>query len=268
MSDAVLKPSTQYATRSRFYVWMSGVCLAIAILGFMPSYFVPMVTGGFIGLPLMHIHGLILYSWMILFFAQTWLVATGRTPSHRTWGMLGISIVTAMVFMTLTLSASQIAMASLPGQPHGLARAMRTFKWVSVGGMIFVAATFALAIVNIRKPDVHKRLILLMTISMLGAPIARWFIFFFAPASDAALHINDPLPYLEVPPIFVAIPPMIVSDILLFIAIFHDWRTIGRVHPVYLIGGGVLLLYQVTLVPAANSGAWQAAATWLGSLAG
>ncbi|KCZ60932.1 hypothetical protein [Hyphomonas chukchiensis] len=268
MTEAVWNGSTKAATRPQFYVWMAGACLAIAVLGFAPTYALPLATGKFFGPPLIHVHAAILYTWMIYFFVQSSLVARGQVLAHRTWGMLGISIVTAMVFMTLTVSAIQIAQASLPGQPEGLAHNMRAFKWISVGGMLFIATVFTLAIVSLRKPEVHKRLIVLMTISMLGAPIARWFIFFLAPASDAAAHVNDPLPYMEVPPVFVALPPSLIGDLLLVVAMVYDWRTRGRPHQVYLIGGAALLLLQLTSVPVSQSAPWQAAAAWLGSIAG
>ena len=40
---------------------------------------------------------------------------------------------------------------------------------------------FTLAIVNIKRPETHKRLIVLTIVSMLAAPIARWFLTFLAP---------------------------------------------------------------------------------------
>lgn len=49
-----------------------------------------------------------------------------------------------------------------------------SFTWVQVGGMLFFGGAFAAAIANVRTPEVHKRLMLLATISLLDAPIARW----------------------------------------------------------------------------------------------
>jgi hypothetical protein len=253
----------------KFYVGMSAACLAVAVLGFMPSYFVPMAKGAFHGEPILHVHGLIMFSWVLFFFIQTLLVARGKVLAHRTWGVLGVSIYTAMVFLTMAIVSLRIAQASLPGQPAGLAHDMRAFEWISVGGVLIGIPTFVLAIVFVKRPEIHKRLMLLFTIGLLGAPIARWFLFFLAPPAD--LHAPPwpaGLPHVGAPPVFVGIPPSLVADLLLVVAIVYDWRTRGRPHPVYLWGGGVGLLFLATLVPVAESPAWQWVATALGHLAG
>jgi len=203
------------------------------------------------------------------FLAQTWLVASGRTIAHRTWGMLGVAIVTAMAFIVTAVVSLRIAQASLPGQPAGVAHQVKAFAWVSISGLLFILPVFVLAIVNLRKPEVHKRLIVLMTISMLGAPIARWFLTFLAPPPDP----NAPpwpagLPEVSAPPVFVSIAPGLLGDLLLVAAMIYDWRTRGRPHSVYVIGGAILLLVQLTVVPVSESPLWQAVAGAIGRLAG
>jgi hypothetical protein len=253
----------------KFYVWMSAACLAIAVLGFMPSYFVPMATGAFQGEPIVHIHGMILFSWVLFFFIQTLLVARGNVLAHRTWGVLGVSIYTAMVFMIMAVVSLRIAQASLPGQPAGVAHDMRAFEWTSVGGVLIGMPAFVLAIVYVKRPEIHKRLMLLFTIGLLGAPIARWFRFFLAPAADPNGPMLPPgLPHVSSPPVFFGIPPVLVADLLLVAAIVYDWRTRGRPHPVYVWGGAAGLVFLGTLVPVAESPAWQWIAAALGHLTG
>ena len=48
----------------------------------------------------------------------------------------------------------------------------------------------------------------------------------------------------------------------------HDWRTRGRPHAVYVIGGSALLLLELTAVPVSDTQAWQSVATAIGHLAG
>jgi hypothetical protein len=269
MAEAVMIARTKSVSSRRFYVWMAATCFAIAVLGFMPTYFVPILHGQFNAPPIVHIHGAVLFSWVAFFFMQTWLVASGRTLDHRTWGVLGVSIATAMVFIVTAVVSMRIAQASLPGQPAGLAHDVRAFAWVSMGGLVFIVPVFVLAIVNIRRSEIHKRLMLLMTISMLPAPIARWFLVLMAPPADPNAPLPPVgLPVIAVPPVFVSIPPSLVADLLVIAAIVYDWRTRGRPHPVYLIGGAILLLIQMTAVPVSNSPAWQAIAAALGRLAG
>ncbi|MDZ4761178.1 MAG: hypothetical protein SGJ21_08920 [Alphaproteobacteria bacterium] len=240
-----------------FYAWMALACMAVAVLGFMPTYFMPMVQGRFAAPPIVHIHGMLFFSWTVLFCVQTWLVASGGTLAHRSWGLLGISIVTAMVFMTLAVVVEGINRS----EAQGFGFEKRAFAWIQVSGMAFFGTVFTLAIVNLRKADVHKRLMLLATISLLDAPIARWFLTVLAPPPPAE-------GFAPPPPVFVSVPPAIVADLLLVAAIVYDWRTRGRPHPVYLVGGACLLALQLTRVPVSSTAAWQAIAGWIGAIGG
>lgn len=263
MSDAVMGGRAP----RRFYLGMAASCLAIAVLGFMPTYFVPMARGAFRAEPVVHLHGLILFSWMLYFCTQTWLVAQGRILAHRSWGLLGVSLITAMTFAVVAVVSLRIAQAQLPGQPNGVAHAVRAFSWVSISTILFIVPVFILAIVKLRNTETHKRLILLVTIAMLGAPIARWFLTFLAPPAPAPVVLPG-LPSVSAPPISVTIAPALIGDLLLPVAMHHDWRTRGTVHPVYVIGGAIMVLTQVTVVPIADSPIWQAIATAIGHLAG
>ncbi len=233
--------------------WRRLAWLITPWLGFLPSYFVPMARGTFQGEPIIHVHGMIMFSWLLFFFIQTLLVARGKVLAHRTWGVLGVSIYTAMVFLTMAIVSMRIAQASLPGQPAGIAHDMRAFEWISVGAFVLGIPTFVLAIVYVKRPEIHKRLMLLVNIGLLGAPIARWFKFFLAPpVSHIAVSWPAGLPHVSTPPVFFGIPPSLVADIPLIVAIIYDWRTRGRPHPVYLWGGAAGLLFLATLVPVAR----------------
>lgn len=79
--------------------------------------------------------------------------------------------------------------------------------------------------------------------------LAQIFLTFFAPPGAVG-----PPP----PPPFVAVAPSLVADLFIVAAMIHDWRTCGKPHQVYVIGGAILLAQQVLLVPIA------ATATWIG----
>lgn len=263
-------PSGATAVPGRwFYVWMSGACLAVAVLGFAPTYFLPLAQGAFDAPPIIHIHGIVLFSWMAFFCLQSWRVATGDIRGHRAWGVLGVAIATAMVFVVTAVVSLRIQQANLAGQPAGLAHDVRAFGWVSFGVLLFFTPAFGLAIANIPRPEVHKRLMLLATTSMLGAPIARWFAVLLAPPADPhAPPWPAGLPDVTPAPISVALQPHLVGDLLLVAALLYDWRTRRRPHWVYVAGGAILLLIQVTTEPVSQSAAWQAIATAIGRLNG
>jgi len=236
-----------------FYVWMAGVCVLIAFGGFIPTYWAKLASGTFKGMPILHIHGMLFFAWTLFFLAQTTLVATGRTPNHRSWGMAGISLATAMGFTVVLAAINSIRMA----ESIGMGDVARRFTIVSLSGLVMFAAFLALAIANVHRKELHKRFMLLAMIPLMHAAMARVFMTAFAPA-DA----KGP------PPVFVSIPPGLFVDLLIVAAIIHDWRRRGRPHPVYLGGGAILVVVQLLSVPISTTPTWMAIAKWVESLAG
>lgn len=47
---------------------MAWVFLAVGVLGFAPTYWVPMLRGSLQVEPLTHIHALLFYGWLVLFW--------------------------------------------------------------------------------------------------------------------------------------------------------------------------------------------------------
>jgi hypothetical protein len=262
MAEAVMGAGAGEGASRRFYMWMAASCFLIAVIGFLPTYWMPLAKGAFKAEPMVHIHGLLMFGWVTFFFTQTWLVAQGRVLTHRTWGMLGISIITGIAFIVPTIISLRLAQAATPGEPAQAVHDARAFTWVTIGGLMFLLSTFTLAIVKLKDSETHKRLILLTTISMLGAPIARWFIFGAPPAPPWPAG----LPNISSPPMIIAIIASLLGDILLGVAVVYDLRTRGKVHPVYLIGGAVMLTLHLTQSLVGNSAAWQSVAVAIGKL--
>jgi hypothetical protein len=236
-----------------FYLWMAGAFLLIAFGGFTPTYWAKVAAGTFHAEPIIHIHGMLLFTWTCFFFFQTALVASGRTLDHRAWGLAGISLFSIMMFSILVGEATVLKRE----EALGFGDAARRFAAVTLCAWPLMAAIFTLAIVNIRKPQVHKRLMLLLMVGIMTPALARIFLTLFAPPG-----VGGP------PPPFVSIPPGLVADLLLVVAIVHDWRTRGRPHPVYIYGGLVLVAEQVLAVPLAATAAWMNIAKAFQSLAG
>ena len=141
----------------------------------------------------------------------------------------------------------------------GMGDAARRFAAVTLCAWPWLIGVFALAIVNIRRPQVHKRLMTLLMIGMMTPAIARVFLTFLAPAGAASAGP---------PPPFVSLPPALVADLFIVVAMVHDWRTRGRPHPVYVYGGAVLLAQQMLTVPFAATPTWMGIAKAFESLAG
>ncbi len=248
-----LRPGARPAGRPTFYAWMGGIFVLIAFTGFIPTYWAKLASGTFGGAPILHLHGAIFFTWTLFFFVQTLLVATGRTPDHRSWGLAGISLATAMVFTIVLASINAMRVAGA----IGMADEARRFAYVPLTGAVLFSGFVGTAIVWVKRAEIHKRLMLLAMIPLMHAAFARLFAAAFAPA-DA----KGP------PPVFVSVPPGLMMDLLIVAAMVYDWRTRGRPHPVYWIGGALLLADQTLAVPLSATSTWMAIATWVQSLAG
>lgn len=228
---------------TNFYFYMALACMAVAFLGFAPTYWLPLASRSFAASPVVHFHGLLFFSWTLYFVFQSWLAASGKVAWHRSLGMIGISFATAMTIFGFLATVDVMKRAAASGQTDaGIA-----FAIVPLGGIAFFAVTVALAIGAIRRPEVHKRLMLLAAISLLDAAVARWFLTFLAPPGPAGP-----------PPVFVTIPPAFVAYLLLVVAIVFDWRTRGRPHPVYVYGGIALIAVKLLNLPISTSSPWHA----------
>lgn len=235
-----------------FYFYMALSCMAVAFLGFAPTYWLPLASGSFPSLPVIHFHGMLFFTWTLYFAFQTWLAASGRIARHRTIGMIGVSLATAMTILGFLATVSAMKRSAA----LGLTDAGIAFAIVPLGGIVFFAVIFTVAIANTRRPETHKRLMLLAAISILDAAVARWFLTFLAPP-------GPPGP----PPVEVTIVPAFVAYLLLAVAIVFDWRTRGRPHPVYIYGGAALVAVKLLNWPISATPAWHSFAGGILALA-
>src|SRR5438445_8483203 len=224
-----------------FYFYMALACTAVAFLGFAPTYWLPLAKRSFSASPVVHFHGLLFFAWTIFFAFQTWLAASGKITRHRTIGMIGVSMATAMTIFGFLVAVNAMKRSAAIGQTNeGIA-----FAIVPLSGILFFAVVFILAVAAVKRLETHKRLMLLASISLLDAAVARWFLTFLA----------RPGP-LGPPPVPVTIPPAFVAYLLLVVAIIHDWRTRGRPHPVYVYGGAALIAVKLLNWPISASSIW------------
>lgn len=242
------------AGSDRFYVRMAAACVAVAFIGFAPTYWLPVTRGTLAVPPITHLHALLFYSWTLLFLRQTWLAAEGEVTRHREWGVAGVALATAMLFVGLGMSITSLKHSTAAG----FGDAARAFSIVSISAITLFAVMFAVAVLNVRKPEIHKRLMLVATISLLQAAVGRWFLLFLAPARPAGA-VGPVSP----PPVFVTVMPGLVVDLLIVAAMIHDRRTTGRVHRVYWIAGACVVAVQVLRVPVSTTAAWTQVTHWL-----
>lgn len=240
---------------SKFYVVMAWVFVAVAFGGFFGTYWLQLANGTFrAGSPLLHLHGLLFSAWTLFFVSQTTLVANRKLRSHRSWGLLGISLATAMVFlgMAVAIAGTQERIGA------GYGNAARAFFIVPVTAILPFGAFVAAAVANVRRPEWHKRFMLVATVSVLQAAVAR---FFFLAATGGGPGMRPGL--APPPPVERALTGAFATDLLIVAAMVHDWREDGRVHPAYWWGLGIMLAVQLGRTPFAYTEAWYRTADFL-----
>ena len=235
------------AGKPRFFVNASAACLAIGIIGFAPTYWVPLFAGRLDIAPLSHIHALLFYGWLVLFLRQSQLAASGSIARHRELGVAGVALATAMCFAGLGMAVTGIKQ----GDAAGFGQEARAFAIVPLTGIDLFAVLFIVALLNVARPAIHKRLMLVNTAALLQAAVGRLFLMFIVPLPSTG---GGPL---RPPPVAVTIIAALIVDLLIVWGMVHDRRTQGRVHPAYWIAGGAVLAVQLLRVPVSTTQAWQ-----------
>lgn len=219
----------------KFYVTMAAIFVAIAFSGFFMTYWVQVAQGTFTGSAMLHLHGLLFSAWTLFFLSQAIMMANGRYRSHRKWGLLGISLATAMLFVGLAVALQGLQARLDAG--HG--EAARAFAIVPISGIILFGGLVTAAIANLRRPEWHKRLMLVASAGILQAAIARFFL--LAATGGVAVRPGAGPPM----PVERSLMPGMVVLALVVAAMIHDRRTHGRVHPAYWWGFGAMVAVQV-----------------------
>jgi hypothetical protein len=251
---AVSRSGARAVRTGSLHLHLAYACAAVGVLGFAPSFWWPLLTGRFDLAPILYVHAAVFYGWLALFVVQARMIAARRMARHREIGVLGVSVATAMCFVGVAAAVNSMRQSAAAG----FGDQARAFSVVPLTGIAFFAVLFAVAVVNVRRPEVHKRVMLVATVSLLNAAVGRLFL----------LVIGAPPPAAgaEPPPVFVTVPAGLITDLLLLPALWHDWKTRGRVHPAYWVAGLALVASQVLRIPVAATPAWQAVAGWISTL--
>jgi hypothetical protein len=233
-----------------FYLSMAGIFALIAVAGFSRTYLLPTVMNRFDGPAMLHVHGFLFFAWTILLAWQSGLVRRRRVDAHRAWGMAGVSLATAMVFTAIVLVVRALEFSVALGNVDRT----RVLAIVPLSQIALFAAFVAAAIVSVRRPETHRRLMLLATVNLLPPAVAR--LFGVVLARPNAGRPNIALVSAENLAFAVSLTAALVVDLLIVVAIVRDWRTRGRPHHAYVVGGACMLLVQVLRKPFAHTGLW------------
>ena len=245
--------------RRRFYFWLSLVCAAVAVFGFMPTYWMQLPARTFVGPPLVHIHGLLSTAWVLFLISQTWLVSEGKIRRHRDWGLAGVALASAVVIF-----GSATAIVSLKERlARGEGDAARAFLSTPLTAITLFAVFTAAAIACTHRPEWHKRLMIAGTVSLVNAAAAR-FAFLIAVGHQPGMRPGVLPPPPDAMPTVVGL----LLQLIVVAGMIHDKRVRRSVHPAWtvsLVGTVVVLLVKI---PLSHTSGWLAFADWTTHIAG
>jgi hypothetical protein len=226
-----------------FYSAMAVAMALTVFAGFGATYYFRFLSAGptttLSGGPFtiaVHAHGALFTTWVLLFVVQTALVAQRRVAIHRRLGFAGAGLAAAMVGVgTYTAIEAAARGAAPPGVDPLAFLAIPLFDMILFGG--FVTA----AVVLRRNKEAHKRLMLLAYVAIIVAAVAR------------------------LPGVLSKGPTAFFGLAVLFIVAgaVYDRLSRGRVHRVYLWGGGLFVVSIPVRLLVSSTAAWRAFAEFV-----
>lgn len=222
-----------------FYLGFGLVGLLVVALGFGVTYAAPMARRTFSAPWFVHLHGAAALSWVLLFIVQARLVRATRTPLHRRLGRIAIPLA-FLLWAAGIATAVWAATRDLPAQGSAATSSLGG----TVSGLTLYLALVLAAVAMRRRPDWHKRLVMLATIQVL------WPAFF---------RLRHWLPAVPNPDIWFA---FVLAYSPILVAALRDYRRYREVHPVWLFVAPALVLEQVVEFmlfdrpPLRNFGQW------------
>ena len=181
---------------------------------------------------LLHLHAAVFTLWILLGAVQPALVAGGRIALHRSLGIAGAAL--ALLVWSL---GNVVSIAAMNVGYQGVGDPF-AFYAVTFFSMQAFGITVLLGIWKRGKADTHKRLMLLSSAAILEAAIGRLPLGIVAQTAPFFFYIG--------------------ADLVILAGMAYDRATSGRIHPVWLWGGGALVLSQIFRVAVMNSDWWLA----------
>jgi hypothetical protein len=222
---------------NHFYAWAAIAILLIVFAGFARTYYLKELFGTPALPGLLHVHGLVMTLWFALFLTQVSLIAAGRTDLHRRVGVAGALLAALVVVVGVTTAITAARLGHSPGPPPLM------FLTIPLGDMLVFPALVGAGLYFRRRSDFHKRLMLLSSLGILTAAIAR-----------------IPLDLITAGglPLFFGL-----TDLCIVTCIAYDTVKNHRLHPAFGWGALFIVVSQALRFMLAGTSSWAQFAAWL-----
>ncbi len=187
------------------------------------------------------LHGSLAVSWVALFLVQSLLISRRSTRAHRVLGIVSLLMAVGVAVTMFPAGMYQVGRDVAAGMGE---TGVSALVGVVTSAVMFLGLVIA-GIICRRRPAVHKRLMLLALIVLLWP---AWFRF------------RHYFPGVPRPDIWFAV---VLADSLIVISWIWDKWANGRIHPVLLYGGLLIILEHIFEVIAFDSIYWRNVAAWM-----
>src|SRR5580700_7754235 len=154
--------------REYFYFFMSLLIAATAVYGFSHTIDHNLIHRSPLPPFVLYIHAIVFPAWIVFFIVQSALIRSHNVHLHRSLGWFGVGLAVASIIVG---ALTAISMARFEQQdPFNSA----AFLIVQVMDLSSFAVPFALAIYWRKRPEFHRRLVLIATCALTAAAFGRF----------------------------------------------------------------------------------------------
>lgn len=209
-----------------YFIVFALVFAAIVLIGFSRTFFIPMARGSFTKPLVVHVHGGLFFAWTAVLVIQASLAATKRLKAHRKVGSFAGWLVLPMLVLGSVVAARDTVHDFRSGQGDSAL----SFFYGELADLAMFGLLAGGAMLYRRKPEYHKRWVILGSLGLIGAAIGR-----IPEISSQGQHI-----------FFGLIASVAVYDI----------ASRRMVHPATVIGAATLLLIGLSEEQIGNTTIW------------
>ena len=225
-------------TAERFFYMGMAILLCVCVyIGFSPTYFRAGMLRAPLPSPIIHIHGAVFTLWMLLFTVQAAFISARRVKWHRSFGTVAFCLPPVMVILGVIAAVNALRR----GVRIGPLDPSVSFAIPLIGIVAFSIVIYAAWRAR-RRPDAHKRLILIATSGIVGAAFGRF-----------------PWDRIGLPP---AAGAMTGVGACLLILITFELVTLRRIHRSTMWAAPLVFASIAFAVPIGMTHAWHAFASW------
>jgi len=201
-----------------FYFAMSLLMTAVVVYGFSRTMGSRIIHPTTTPPTILYVHAFVFYGWLAFFIFQSALIRTHNVKLHRTMGWFGVALGVVIPVLGISTAITMNRIKVIADPQSGAAAFMLVPFW----DIVCFTTAFALAIYWRKRPEFHRRLILIASCALTAAGWGRF------PGS----FFQGPFFYAGV-------------DLLIFLGVLRDWIVNRSIHPVYRYALPAFIVGQV-----------------------